>query len=311
MSRSFELGDRIIALSASPPNDIGRLGFPTTEFDRIVFDLCARIVRYGGRVLYGGHLREGSLTAQMYEYAAKAYAPQSLVDEADRLKPFLHLLPLCEFRRTNFARLRESQTNFGSFVETRLVLSDDRHATLGRRHNAIVTREGDKAETTISKQTQLVAFAKTLPKIDEKSALTAMRVAASRLVGARIVIGGKRGDLGASSYADRFDGEMPGVYEETLSSIRDSKPTVVLGAYGGAARDVAIDLGLVDEAHHTPYLGEVQAGCDEARTKMRDLRTKLEPADRDAMAGFVLREDSEDLARDVVEWIASRLAVTK
>ena len=158
----------------------------------------------------------------------------------------------------------------------------------------------------ISGQKQLLAFGKKLPQLKEAEALTAMREASLVLTSARVVIGGKRGDLGVAGDADRYSGKMPGIYEEALNSIAGEKPTFVLGAYGGAARDVAIDLGLIKPEKGVPFLGAAQEGYADARAMMRDMRAKLPPDDRQAMSDFAGREDSEALARDVVDWIVGK-----
>ncbi len=209
---SPDLAGSVIALSSSPSNDLGRLGFPRAEYDRILFDLCARCVRAGGRLLYGGDLQEGSVTAQMYEYVVKAYGAEP---GARREKPFVHLLPLSEFRRASFAHLQEIQVNFGAFVETRVIVDEDRHVVLGRRGSALLAREVGGATKAILDDASFRQFADTLPVLDEPTALTAMRRTASLLVAARVVIGGKRGDLGVANEADRFAGAIPGIYEES------------------------------------------------------------------------------------------------
>jgi hypothetical protein len=45
---------------------------------------------------------------------------------------------------------------------------------------------------------------------------------------------------------------MPGIVEEAILTLESGKPLVVLGAFGGAARDVAIALGLLDAADRVP-----------------------------------------------------------
>ena len=69
-SQSFRLDGNVVALSMSPPNDLGRLGYPPPEFDRLTFEFVLQILRSGGRVLYGGHIHEGSLALKMFEYLA-------------------------------------------------------------------------------------------------------------------------------------------------------------------------------------------------------------------------------------------------
>src|SRR5262249_24065064 len=96
-------------------------------------------------------------------------------------------------------------------------------------------------------------------------------------------------------------------YEETLSSLDTRSPIIVLGAYGGAARDVAIDLGLIGQDQEVPYLGEIQPQYRDARARIHEARARIPERERDLMAPFVLREDCEDLALDVVSWIDLQL----
>ena len=141
---------------------------------------------------------------------------------------------------------------------------------------------------------------------DPLGSLTTMRLAQGELVNARICFGGKRGDLGVPTERDRFHGTMPGLYEETMGALKGGVPTIVLGAYGGAARDIAIDLDLMDEKAGTPYLGEVQEGYLAARRMMRELRYSLLPDHREVLSRFANRDDTEILARDVTHSIGEQ-----
>jgi hypothetical protein len=312
MTATPNLQGRVVAFSMSAPNDLARLGFPSAEFDRVVFNLCMRVVRAEGRILYGGHLGDDSLTARMFEYTASAYVPGNIRARAEGPKPpkpFLHLLPLSEFRRSSFARLYDIQSRFGSFLETRLITDDDKYFTLSRRTEKLMFRdpESNEGASLVGTPEDLAAFSSTLPARAPPEALTAMRAAARKLTRARIVLGGKRGDLGVAGGRDRFEGAMPGIYEETLSSVDAQTPFVLLGAYGGAARDIAIDLGLIGSDNEVPYLGEVQPQYREARAKMCEARHRIPVIDREMMAPIVLREDCEDLGRDIVAMLAHRL----
>jgi hypothetical protein len=308
MTDAPTLQGRVVAFSMSPSNDLARLGFPPAEFDRVVFNLCMRVIRANGRILYGGHLQDDSLTARMFEFAASAYVPGGLRGNAEAPKPFLHLLPASEFKRSSFTRLYDIQNRFGSFLETRIIADDDKHLVLSKRADRLMFRDLEKGEgSAVGTAADLASFSSELPKLEGPQALTAMRNAAQRLTAARIVLGGKRGDLGVPGERDRFHGAMPGIYEETLLSVDKPTPFIILGAYGGAARDVAIDLGLVGRDQEVPYLGQIQPQYREARARMADVRDKIPAQDRKMMASFVLRDDCEDLARDVIEWTAHRL----
>ena len=308
MTDAPNLANRVVALSMSPSNDLARLGFPPREFDRIVFHLCMRVIRARGRILYGGHLQDNSLTARMFEFTAGAYVPGSLLERGDAPKPFLHLLPLSEFGAAHFARLYEYQEKFGSFLETRIITSENDHIALVRRGEKLVFRSNAQ-EWRVTTPEELKAFSAQLPRLDAPAALTAMRANAHKLTDVRIVLGGKRGDLGYADGRDHFHGSMPGIYEEALYAIAaaDPVPVVVLGGYGGAARDVAIDLGLIGSELQVPYLGEIQSQYEKARLTMRDVRGKIPERDREMMRGFASRDDCEELARDIVAEIARRI----
>lgn len=302
MNTKIDFGGRVIAFSFSPPNDLRRLGFPDKEIERIVEAFCVRIVRANGRVLYGGNLREGNFTARMYDFVSGAYAS---IAEAGKPKPFLHFLPRPELAATPFEKLRDYLTTFAASVETHVVMSKDKHVTLVARENRIVVRDGGAPIAKLADAADYQNFINNLSPQTKEEGLTLMRNAQRSVAAARILIGGKRGDLGVARDADRYQGAMPGIYEETFT---EAKPMVVLAAYGGAARDLAIDLELIDAGLETPNLGPTQEGYGDAREAMRACRDKISAPDRQAMAGFALREDAEALARDATAWIASRLA---
>jgi hypothetical protein len=305
MTKAPDLGGRVVAISYSPPYDLRRLGFPDREIDRIVEALCMRIIIGKGRVLYGGHLEPGNVTARMYEFVAAAYAPMAKAGEP---KPFLHFLPRGNLDSTPYGELAHELSAFGSFVEMRVEMSRAERVNLIERNGRIEARGAGGRIEKFNDQAALHRYIEARRSEGPERGLTLMRDAQNEIAAARIVIGGKRGDLGVPGDADRFSNEMPGIYEETLPSIRAGKPTAVLGAYGGAARDLAIDLGLIDDKLGTPYLGALQNGYEDARVAMRALRDKPGDEDRKAMSDFALREDSEDLARDVVEWIAATIS---
>jgi hypothetical protein len=46
---------------------------------------------------------------------------------------------------------------------------------------------------------------------------------------------------------------MPGIGEEALCSLEAGKPLFILGGFGGCARDIAEDLGLVAPRQQSPF----------------------------------------------------------
>jgi len=73
---------------------------------------------------------------------------------------------------------------------------------------------------------------------DWASSLTAMRRVQTGAINARIVLGGR---------VTNFKGRMPGIAEETEFALKANQPLYLLGGFGGCARDIASDMGLLPE----------------------------------------------------------------
>lgn len=71
---------------------------------------------------------------------------------------------------------------------------------------------------------------------DWASSLTAMRRVQSESINARIVLGGR---------VTKFKGLMPGIAEEADFALRARHPLYLMGGFGGCARDIATDMGLI------------------------------------------------------------------
>ena len=318
------LAGRVVALSLSPPGDGLRLGYPANEFDRMCFDLALRIVRAGGRVLYGGHLHEGSMTLAIFEHVAGVFSAGKLGTEAVRV-PFLHFLSWHELSKTSFDRLARTLRSFGTFAEIRVVprtseqirlwLATDMHSPPFIIADDATVSTGKRA---IADQEALSAFHASRPPMTEAEALEVMRTAQREAAEARIVLGGRRGDLGLrerhlgipggdpEKEVDRYRGDMPGICEEVLVSLEAGHPIAIAAAFGGAARDTAIWLDLLPSEDAVPYIGNVQEGVKLARESLRAARDRLR-GHRDTLCAFARRDDSEALARDIVNWISGEL----
>lgn len=96
----------------------------------------------------------------------------------------------------------------------------------------------------------IVSWLDAIPSLDSVQAFSAVREAMTGISDARVVLGGKMGLL--NDPGDLYEGAMPGVVEETLLALEADLPCVPLGAFGGAARDVAIALDLLDAAQRVP-----------------------------------------------------------
>lgn len=315
------LEGRVIGLSLGTPPDIRRLGLADNEPDILTYELVHNILRRGGRILYGGHLEPGGFTLQMFDRVAGAYRP----DDTATNKPVLHLLPVSEARKMSLRILAARVAAYSQFVETRIYVAKRNYFSLSATEAS--TSDGGKEEpdfdlvvredqnllgrgTLIRSDAELLAWLPNKAEMSDEAALYIMRIANSELAEARIAIGGNRGDLGSGR---PFGGTMPGIYEELLDiddtpgPLSASKPTIILAAFGGAARDAAIDLGILDESQRTPFLGEMQDGVARARELMREKGATLDPTMRDGLERFSRRFDAEPLAKDIMDWLVEQL----
>lgn len=297
----------------SPPNDLGRLGYPPPEFDRLTFEFVLQILRSGGRVLYGGHIHEGSLALKMFEYLASAYGSGSVSAREQATKPFLSLLAGSELRKTRFEQLTSTLETCDTFVEMRIVIGDSGYYEAftrfdrDSRNSLLNLRLNNGNLVQISSQDELDSFVRESVKIDEATALTEMRKKSIRLSDARIVLGGRRGDLGVVNDLDRFAGSMPGIYEEVIQSLGKTS-IVLLGAFGGAARDIACDLEFIPAEDRVPFVGEKQDGVLNAREELMTVYSTLDDRVKDSLrlfANFASRDDTSFLARDVIRRLSS------
>lgn len=229
----------LIAVSISDAPDRARLGFPQSEIDRVLFSVCTSLVRNGARVLYGGNLDPDGYTFKIFRHLAGAYGTHR--DEP----PFIHLVPDVVLKSTSpddfQQRLRES----AGIVESSML-----------NHNG-----------------ELVPASLDIPlDTNPQRSLTRMRIVSAQLTQGRVVMGGKMGTSNPPS--DRYMGTWPGIVEEAFATISAQKPIAVLGAFGGAARDLAIAMGLMPETSRVPR-GPQQNGYDECINEVGGLWGKL------------------------------------
>ena len=310
------LDGAVVALSLSPANDLARLGYHAREFDSLTFELALQIVRRGGRVLYGGHLHENGLALPIFEHVAAAYGSGAARRDAAAPKPVLSFLAAKELGKTPFDRLVGVLERTQGFVEMQIHIAPQRHVVPFTRQDresgqaTLTMTERGRAPVTLADQAALDAFVAAEVAVSEAEALTLMRQAAAGLAQARIVLGGRRGDLGIAA-ADRFNGAIPGIYEEIVASLSRC-PVAILAAYGGAAREAAFDLGLLDATDpRAPFLGAEQDGVADGRAALLRARDALPAESRSAFerfAEFARRDDGPLLARDVVRRIAEALS---
>ena len=283
------LKGKSVALSVSDAPDRARLGLPAREVDRALFSICTVMVRSGARILYAGNLDPNGLTFSMFRHLAGAYA-------AALEAPFVHIIPEPIFRGTSFEGLVSTLREGAAAVETLVHIDDnlipiravDDGLRIGNGSSSIRLRGDDEFSSWLNGK----------PTLEDKSAYSAARKAMTRVSDARVVLGGKMGLLDHPH--DAYLGTMPGIVEEAISALAAGQPCIPLGAFGGAARDVAIALDLLSSDKRVPR-GEQSPtyapSLDQVATYRGSIPFVLRPALR------VLADDDrgEPMAYDIAD----------
>lgn len=271
-----------IAVSVSEADDGAKLGFPDDQMDRVLEAVLTPIVSEGARVAYGGRLKSTRANPGRANYT---FVIADRLGEAYRrlemkpgIRPFRHFVSRERVRRSvgqrRFLAHVESLAPYGEVwivdnADSMLVTTQIGH-TSGRSTYVIgpppETDAGDQSELFHSYQglMQTEAYRRVLgrPVQSKVDGLSLMRSAMASMCDARLVVGGRR---------TGFSGSTSGVCEEALLTIRADRPLVVLGGFGGASRDIAIALGLLDASRAVPL--HVTDSRDGYQSGMHDIET--------------------------------------
>lgn len=281
----------LVAISISDAPDRAKLGFPQREIDRAILSLCTALVRDGAEIAYGGNLDPDGYTFKIFRHLAGTYA-------GARETPFRHFVPEPVGREILYENLLSALREGRGIVRTEIARGDS-FFTARPRQGGIQLDD----QTKVCDDAELAAWFGEVPRPEKKVAYSAARRMVADRSAARVVLGGKMGILGVSS--DAYQGELPGIAEEALLTLEAGKPLIPLGAFGGAARDVAISLGLMDSGAQVPRppqnpayalaMARITALRDRIPKDLRDRLTQVAGDDRAEQTAFAV-------ARLISDW---------
>tara|TARA_B100002003_G_scaffold30629_4_gene25673 strand:+ start:3943 stop:4821 length:879 start_codon:yes stop_codon:yes gene_type:complete len=287
-----ELEGRTVAISVSDAPDRGRLGFPHREVDRALLSTCTALVRAGAEIAYAGHLDPEGYTFKIFRHLAGAYA-------GSRETPFRHFVPEPVAREARYADLLAVLDEGRAVVRTEIARGDT--FVPARPSGGRIRLDSEFVADDVQLEKWFAAVA---PRSVPDGFGTARRMM-SALVDARIVMGGRMGVL--SDPHDTYQGAMPGIVEEAIVTLEAGKPLVVLGAFGGAARDVAIALGLLDAEQEVPR-GEQNATYWPSIERVASLRDRIPGELRPFLAAVADDDRAEQnafrTARVIAQWLS-------
>lgn len=291
-----------IAISVSDAPDRARLGLPAREVDRAILTICTTLVREGADILYAGNLSPTQYTFKIFRHLAGAYAG------AREHPPFQHMIPEPIARRVTFDALHEGLKESGPIARTRISIGDQLVPVRTSDSLLLLGAEGS-SRVKVSNELSWQSWLATHPVSDVPQAYTTARQAMAAEADARVALGGKMGVL--SSAQDQYEGAMPGIAEEAILTLEAARPLVMLGAFGGAGRDVAIALGLLDTTRAVPR-GAQQPGYADAMACVGALAHRIPSSVRPALQSIADDDRGEPtafaIANAILEWRATSAA---
>ena len=220
MSYEAPLSKHAVAISISESPDLSVLGLGKEHLVDAMAEVARHLLAMGARLIYGGDLRPGGFTDILFELIARYRRDADLGDERLGVTNVLAWPVHLTFDTQQLRDLSESLKGVAEIV----FLTLDGSVMSHEDRYQIQKREATDAEWS--------------------DGLTAMRSFITRTANARISLGGK---------VDRFKGQMPGIAEEALAALKAGQPLFLFGGFGGCARDITEELGLVPQTTHRPW----------------------------------------------------------
>ncbi|MBU0555684.1 MAG: hypothetical protein KKD64_11390 [Alphaproteobacteria bacterium] len=286
----------LVAISISDAPDRSRLGFPRREIDRAVHSLCTALVREGADIAYSGNLDPDGYTFKIFRHLAGAYA-------SGRDTPFRHFVPEPVGRTIRYEDLYAVLNEARGTTLTELARGDRFHRARARQDGILIDDD-----LLIRSDVQLAEWYSAVPRSEDSDAFSLARRAVTDLSDARVVLGGKMGILDLPH--DKYQGNAPGIAEEAIMALEARQPMIPLGAFGGAARDVAIALDLLSGDARVPRGGQ-HPTFDSAMARTRELRDRIPDGLRERLSRAASDDRSEQLAFAVAALIADWLALSE
>ena len=205
------LSQKAIGISISSSQDMDVLGLAEEHLRDAMAEVARHLLAMGARLVYGGDLREHGFTELLFELVARHRRD---ADVGDGRSAVVNYLAWPVHRSMQPETIQTVSQSLEGLAELHFL--------------------DDQGQDLSAEQLE----AKTFPIVGEdwSAGLTVMRHVLTDACDARIILGGKVAE---------FRGRMPGIAEEALCSIAAKQPLYVLGGFGGCARDIAEELGLV------------------------------------------------------------------
>ena len=250
------LAGRMVAVSISVADDQARMGYTADYMDRVLQAILLPAVTEGATIAYGGRIEhEHNYTLVLSSQLGEAYRR---MEQRPGRRPFVHFVALHRFQATAPAQLLTHLRTLAPYGEIWVTGRDGVLASFAAatpEQSALSACQGpgfgaDAAldivqglDGLLACPTYAAVMAQAAP--DPSESFTQMRRQMAALCHARVLVGGR---------STGFSGPISGLCEEALATLAAQRPLFVLGGFGGASRDIAIALGLLDANAAVPAL---------------------------------------------------------
>jgi hypothetical protein len=243
--------EKIIAISVSDGPDLQVFGFLPQHLRRLFASLAGAVLQLDWRVGYGGDLRRDGFTRALLADMAAAYARGDLRD--GDASPVVHFFAFSSWRDMSpesilnhllDKELKPNDAPISPIIETRFFLPNLKGLAM----------KGDEIDCiAIVVEDGKLRLADRTP-VDSDDFLRRLRIAAADTgQSAGAALGEMRRAMALAcpmriQFSGRvygYSGNVPGIFEEAIEQIKAGGLVLPLAAFGGAAREVAVALGLV------------------------------------------------------------------
>ncbi|MDE0152469.1 MAG: hypothetical protein OXN23_01195 [Gammaproteobacteria bacterium] len=212
-----------LGLSVSDSADLARLGLLEIHFRIALGEIARCVLLSGGEIVYGGHLDPRGYTAFLM-HELKRYGEEQ--------NPSLHIcLAWQEHRKLSISEFQKQNKSLGML-------------------GTITCLDVDGAPIDPTKGRSERPIPETDSEVRAKS-LTALRRYMAEHVDAQIFIGGKR---------EGYHGDMPGLIEEAIITLKTSRSIYLAGGFGGVTLDIIRALE-IDSGSWFPQGTSKQTSC--------------------------------------------------
>jgi hypothetical protein len=199
--RKYLLINKTIGISISESDDLTTLGYDVIHLKDAMIEVARYILAMGGRIAYGGDMRQGGFTELFFDLLAYYKADESL----------------------------HPNERFFSYLAWPLSLNLTSSQQANLIENVSFKKVAPPRDVEIDNPSEFLKPDSPDNLYIWSRSLTEMRTVMEGECDARIFIGGRNKE---------FKGKMPGILEELMIALNCKHPVYLIGAFGGITKDI-------------------------------------------------------------------------